>query len=809
MSRSRVRRARRRAYRKHRINAIMALCTLIVLPILLAAIGGFAAIGAILSDLPDLKNQGEVQNWQTTKIYASDGTLLTNLYYEQDRIVVPLSEVSKYLQQAVVAIEDQRFYKHKGYDPEAIMRAFVANLSSGHVVEGASTITQQYVKNTIITREKTFDRKIKEAALAYQLEKIYTKDQILEKYLNTIYFGQSSYGVETASLKFFGKRAKELSLAEAALLAGIIKSPNNFSPYTHPDKARQRRDLVIGKMLELKFITPEQAKQVISTPIQVKPISKPSTIAPEFVDYVKQELIKKYGENVVFKGGLRVYTTIDLKMQKYAEEAAWSTLNLPHDPSAAIVAIEPQTGFIKAMVGGRGDQKIKYNLVNSHLRQPGSAFKTFVYVTAIENGMSPFQTYESSPAKIKISPTQIWDVDNYVEGSGGPPLTIREALVRSVNTVYARLIMDVGPSKVVETAKRMGLTGQIDPHPAIALGGLTYGPSPLDMASAYSTLANAGKHCKPVAIIKVTDSSGKVLEEYKPNPEQVISEATAYIVTDTLQDVIRRGTGVRARINRPCAGKTGTASEYRDAWFCGYTPELSAAVWVGYPNGQIPMLNVHGIRVAGGTFPAQIWAKFMSKALSGLPIHDFSKPKKGIVDLLVCTETGLLANKYCPEIEYRPFVSNKAPKKKCTLHAKPSIMEIPSVVGLTEKEAKEVLDKMHYGHSITYQTDDKVAKGIVIEQTPAGSEKAIQGTVIQLVVSAGSKNQKIKVPDVIGSSESEAKQQIINLGLKVVDVTASPYLSDEDKQDKVVYQDPDPGTVLPYGQVVTIYVNRQ
>ena len=821
MSWSRTKRARKKAQQRRRIHAVLIAGALIIIPIISVALGSLAAVAMVMSDLPKLKGEGEVQNWQTSKIYAADGTLLTDLYYEQDRIVIPLSDVSPHLQHAVIAIEDERFYKHNGYDPEAILRALFANLKSGHVVEGASTITQQYIKNTMISRDKTLDRKLKEATLAYQLEQKYTKDQILEKYLNTIYLGQSWYGAETASIKYFGKRSKDLTLPEAATIAGIIKSPYYYSPYTHPDRARERRDLVISSMLRLNYITSEQAKEATATPTQVRPLSKPSTIAPFFVEYVKQELIKEYGENVVFKGGLRVYTTIDLKMQKHAENAAWSILNRPTDPAVSIVAIEPQTGYIKAMVGGRDFEKSKYNLATSHNRQPGSSFKPFVFTAALEKGMSPFKRYSSAPALIKIPGSKPWSVHNYVRGSGGALMTIREALVKSVNTVFARLIMDVGAVRTVDIAKRMGIMGRIKPYPAIALGGFSNGPSPLDMASAYSTFANSGKHCSPVAITKVTDATGKVLKEHKPEPKQAISEITAYLVTDTLQDVVRRGTGTRARIGRPCAGKTGTAQKYVDAWFCGYTPDLTAAVWVGYPRGQIPMRRVHGIRVAGGTFPAQIWAKFMSQALRGKPYRSFPKPKGGIVNVFVCSESGLLPSKYCPEVESRPFSSANRPHSRCPLHTKPSIVEIPSVVGLTKGDAVDKLRRNHFGSSVTYKVDSSSRSGVVISQTPSGGEKARQGTVIQLIVNAGpgsglssgssdqGTSQGIKIPNVIGLTEDQARQRLSALGLKAVDITASQYLPARDKRNKVVYQSPQSNTVLQYGGVVTIYINRK
>jgi len=807
MSRARIkRRARRRASRKRKIQAFVALLAVIIVSVLSTAFGGFVAVGAILSEVPDLDEIGEVKNWQTTKVYAADGTLLTNLYYEQDRVVVPLSEIPMDLKKAVIAIEDERFYMHKGYDPEAIARALLTNLSSGETVEGASTITQQYVKNTMVSTEKTFERKVKEAALAYELEKKYTKEQILEKYLNTIYFGHSWYGVETASQNYFGKSAKGLTLPEAAMLAGIIKSPNNYSPHARPEAAKMRRDLVLRRMEKLMFITPEQAKAAIESPVQLQPLTKPSTIAPYFVEFIKQDLIKNYGENVVFKGGLRVYTTIDLRMQKTAEDAAWSTLNQDGDPSVSIVAVEPSTGHIKAMVGGRDFENSKYNLATSHNRQPGSSFKTFVFTAALENGMSPYKTYDSSPARLKIPGGQTWKVDNYVEGSGGPPMSISEGLIKSVNTVYARLILDVGPEKVVDVAKRMGITSPMKPYPAIALGGLTNGPSPLDMASAYGTLANSGRYCEPVGIVKVTDATGKVMYEHKPDPKQVISETTAYTVTEVLQDVVKRGTGTRARIGGPCAGKTGTAQSYRDAWFCGYTPELSAAVWVGYPQGQIPMTRVHGIRVSGGSFPAMIWGKFMSGALHGLPRHDFAKPREGLTSVIVCSESGLPPNKYCVETEHRSFPKENIPSEKCPIHTSPSIVEIPNVVGMSEADAKATLDKLRFGYSISYKTDESVKRGMVISQSPSGGEKARQSAVIELTVSVGSDNDMIEVPDVVGLYQKQAKEKLIAAGFNPVPVRSK--YDNKIPRYKVLAQEPAPGTPLKYGEPVKIIVNK-
>lgn len=806
---SRLRRLRKREGKKgRRIRLAIILAVGIIVPLLLMAVAGIAVGAYAIGRMPKLKHGGEIQTSQTSKVYAADGTLVTSLYYEQDRVIIPLADVPPHLRHAVIAIEDERFYQHKGYDPEAIARALFANLQSGKTVEGASTITQQYVKNTMISREKTFNRKLKEAALAYQLEERYTKDQILEKYLNTIYFGQSFYGVETASLNFFGKNAKTLTLPEAALLAGIIKSPNVYSPYINPAKAKERRDLTLKKMASLKYITVTELKAALATPVKVLPIKKEQTRAPYFVQYVKDQLIAKYGANVVFKGGLRVYTTLDLKLQAKAENAAWTTMNKPGDPEVGIVSLEPKTGYIRAMVGGRDFNKNKYNLAAQGLRQPGSAFKTFVLVAAIEQGISPGAVYASGPVTLKL-PTGVWKVNNYTEGSGGPPMTIREGLIKSVNCVYARLVVDVGARHVADTAKKMGIVTPLEPYPAIALGGLRQGVSPLEMASAYGTLAQGGFHAKPIAITKVTDAAGKVILVTRPKLEPAIQPATAYLVTEILQDVIKYGTGRRANIGRPAGGKTGTTQYYRDAWFVGFTPTLSTAVWVGFPKAQVEMNNVHGIRVAGGTFPAQIWQKFMSAAVKGTKVANFSKPATGVTVYKICAETGLLAAAYCPDVVSRTFLTGKGPTATCPIHTLPAIVEVPNVVGLTEEAAVAALTEAGFRASVKYQTSPTVPKGKVIWQSPAGKMVAQQDTIVDVAVSTGPPGVKLQVPDVIGETAGGATETLQRAGFAVIQITATPYDPEPGKQNKVVFQDPPAGAMLMPGDTVSIYVNRK
>ncbi len=596
MSRAREKRKATRN-KKVRILSLLGLCTFFIMLVFTVAVMGVLASCA--RELPQLENQTANRRAQTSKLYAADGTLLTDLFAVENRVEIPLSDIPENMQAATISIEDRRFFQHKGVDVEAVFRALFINIQKGRIEEGGSTITQQYVKNTFITPERTLTRKIKEAALAYQVEQKYSKKKILEKYLNTIYFGHNCYGLETAAEIFFGKKAKDLTLAETALMAGCIRAPNHYSPYTHPDRATKRRALVLNKMVESGYITEAESEAANNEPIQLKEIVEKPIPAPYFVEYVKQEMLddKRYGStaseraNSLFKGGLRIYTTVDLGMQSNAEIAISSTLDRDNDPDAAIVCLNPKTGEIKAMVGGRDFREQKFNLAVQGRRQAGSAFKPFVLVSALKEGIPATKTYSAKTFTVEL-PGKDWTVHNYSKRSYGS-MTVREGTIHSVNCVYARMIMDVGPQKVVDTAKSMGIVTSLEPNPAIALGGLKIGVSPLEMASAYGTLANSGTYCKPFGIKKVTDASGRVIYESDNEKKEVLEPSLAFQATSILEDVIKFGTARRARIGRPAAGKTGTTNDYKDAWFVGYTPDLVASVWVGHAAKLIPMTNVH------------------------------------------------------------------------------------------------------------------------------------------------------------------------------------------------------------------------
>ncbi|MEA2503530.1 MAG: hypothetical protein QOG36_573 [Actinomycetota bacterium] len=574
---------------------------------------------------------------QTGHIFAADGSLLADLHGAINRQSVPLDQMSAPLKQAVLAAEDGGFYRHKALDFGALMRAAVTDLFAGHWVEGGSTITQQYVKLNYLGQQRTFGRKVQEARVAYQMERRLSKDQILELYLNTVYFGRGAYGVQAAALTFYGKNASELDATQSSLLAGLIQSPSAYNPDANPGSAETRRQYVIDRMQALGFLNAQQAIAVRSGKPKLIPPPVPNTIAykyPWFVETVRSYLFQKYGEELVLGGGLNVQTTLDPRQQDLADQTVAKILPNSADPYAATVSVEPQTGYVTSMVAGRDNGTEKFNLATQGRRQPGSAMKPFVLIAALEHGISPLTVY-NGPPQICLAgwlPTcQVNTFDNESFGS----ITLETATIFSVNTVYAQLIMQVGPANVVATANRMGVPGprwllpttagcrpagspgctaHLNAEPSLALGSNDV--SPLEMASAYATLANRGVYHEPKFVSKVTNASGDVLES-GPNPaRQAVDPNIVTQVNHILNEVVTMGTGTAANIGRPEAGKTGTASDYRNAWFVGYTPELATAVWVGYRDANQPLLNVEGVpKMTGGTIPAKIWATYMKAAL--------------------------------------------------------------------------------------------------------------------------------------------------------------------------------------------------
>ena len=641
-----------------------------ILAVLMVA--SFAA-GAYLVNLSKtLQNlavdEGSIRTARTSVVYASDGSVLAEWHGEQDRTVVPYREMPKHLRNAVVAIEDRRFYQHSGIDMEGVARALRINAASGETEQGGSTITQQLVKILFTDGKRTLTRKIREALLASQLSAKADKGKVLEIYLNTVYFGDGAYGAESAAQHYFGKHVSSLNLAQSATLAGVIRSPSRFSPTDAPKEALRRRNLVIAQMLDQGYVSASEARAASAAPLALSPPKSSGQVAPFFVEYVKQELIARLGADKVYSGGLRVYTSLDPSLQTLAETSA-KQLSDKGDPEVALVAVRYSTGEVLAMVGGRDYATNQFNLAVQGRRQPGSAFKPFVLVTALEKGVRPEHVFSAAPYRVRVT-DGVWDVQNYENKITQGAMTLRAATNWSVNAVYARLIMKVGPRNVVKTARKMGITTPLEANPAIALGGLRTGVSPLEMASAFGTLASGGVRVPSTAITRVTDDRGRQIYAPKPKPKRVLTRAVAVQAALMLHDVVEQGTGTAAKMGTWAAGKTGTTQSYRDAWFVGWAGDVSTAVWVGHRAGQVPMTRVHGIAVTGGSFPARIWKQFMSGAtqVRSEAVTPATENTAGQMLVRVCEDSMMLANARCPHTVEIYLEPGFVPKKTCTLH---------------------------------------------------------------------------------------------------------------------------------------------
>jgi len=623
--------------------------------------GGCGFILASFQSIPDLS--GKMPDAAaSTLIYDHKGELITSVHAVENRVPVALQEIPKDLQNAFIAVEDNRFFDHKGIDPRGILRAVWVNISGAGLSEGGSTITQQLVKNTLLTQEQSFKRKFQEWVLAYKIEQRYTKPEILEFYLNQIYFGNGAYGVQAASMTYFGKSVGELNLAEIALLAGLPKSPNYYSPFDNMEAAKERQATVLDQMVKYGYISETDSTEAGQTEITlIMQRQNTNQVAPYFVDHVIQRLSDQYGSKMVYEGGLKVYTSLDLNMQKAAEAAVNG--NLPSygkddqgitQPQAALVAIDPSTGEVRAMVGGRGDDF--FNRAILAKRQPGSSFKPFTYLAALENGYTAASVLEDEDFS-----SGSWTPLNYDRRTRGD-VSLRTALTYSLNIPLVRVANDVGMNKVLDYAQRMGITTldmANDQNLSSALGGLYNGATPLEMAQAYGVLANNGVKAEPLMILKVVGRNGEVLEEYSPRRTEVLKPQLAYLITNLLQDVISHGTGAGAQIGRPAAGKTGTTDGYRDAWFVGYTPNLVASVWVGQDSGG----TLDGI--SGGGTPAVIWRQFMVSAVRDLPSTHFTRPT-GIISVKIDPIDGLLADDKTENPIEEIFIAGTEPKKKTT-----------------------------------------------------------------------------------------------------------------------------------------------
>lgn len=651
---------------------------LVILLVLL--LGASVYLYQLSRTLPDVDMASEeFETARTSVVYAADGSVLAEWHAGENRTLVAIDNLPRHAADAVVAIEDERFYEHNGVDLHAIMRAFSANAEDGDIAQGGSTITQQLVKLMCTEGERTFTRKIREALLAYELEANTDKEKVLEAYLNTVYFGHGAYGLESAAKTYFGTSARNLTLAQSATLAGVLASPGTYSPRDYPEASVARRNDVLASMASSGLITAEERDEASAAPLEVAPPQDLPERAPYFVEYVKQELIERLGAEQVFRGGLRVQTTLDPAIQAQAEKAARTHLGEEGDPEVALVAIDHRTGAVLAMVGGRDFSQDQFNLATQGHRQPGSAFKPFVLVAALEDGVRPDEVFETEPYSVQVE-DGTWNVSNYEGQFPKGNLSLRDATSWSVNAVFARLIMKVGAEDVVETASRMGIASELEANPAIALGGLSQGVTPLEMASAFGTIAAGGMRTVPTGIVSVTDDRGEAVFEPEVIPERAIEEPVAVETSLMLHDVVERGTGVAAKPKEAwAAGKTGTTQSYRDAWFVGFSENLSCAVWVGYPEGQIEMTDVHGIPVTGGSYPARIWKTFVDGAVahSGSPVTPApidgstgSAPSASSDTVLVsiCPDSMQLANKRCPHPVEMYLDPGLVPEETCARH---------------------------------------------------------------------------------------------------------------------------------------------
>lgn len=609
-------------------------------------IGGSAAIAFFVVPIPAVVPEPTAGSQaQTSFVYAADGSLIATFHSEFNRELIDLSKMPKHLQHAAIASEDARFYRHGGLDVKSISRALAADIRARDTVQGGSTITQQFVKNSYIESPKrNVLRKVREALISAQVERTFTKNKILENYLNTVYLGKGSYGVEAAAKTYFNKHASQLTLSESALLVGVIPAPARYSPFDDPPGAEARRLQVIGRMEKVGFID--------ALPAQAARDDRPVLAAPRqevlrypwFVDALQRSIVQspKFGktraerEAKLFGGGLRITTTLDPKSQETAERTLATTLDKPRDPYASLVAIDPRTGYVRALVGGRDYREEKFNIAVQGHRQPGSAFKPFVMVTALEEGKPPSTTYNAPGKYCKLVGYKSKDgcVHNYGNAGFGT-ITMEKATANSVNTYYIQLARDLGMDKVFDVAKRMGISetsvrrDRETKNLAAALGGFTTGVTPLEMASAYATLGAGGIYREPKFYSVVKDGFGRVIEGGPSESVQALDSNVAANATKLLTRVIISGTAKKANIGRPAAGKTGTAQGFTDAWFVGYTPDLATAVWMGHRKATLSMTSVNGVRnVTGGTIPAAMWATFMKAALADIAASEFDVPGK-------------------------------------------------------------------------------------------------------------------------------------------------------------------------------------
>jgi penicillin-binding protein 1A len=788
---------------------------------------------------------------QTSLVLDASGRTVAALHGPEDRTAVPLAKVSRWMRLAVVDTEDARFWRHGGVDWLAVARAAARDLERRRVVEGGSTITQQYVKNTYVTGERTLRRKLAEAVHAWGLERRNAKQEILEAYLNTVYLGQGAYGVEAAAQTYFSSHADRLTLPQAALLAGMIRAPAAYDPFRHPRAAKARRAVVLARMERHGHLRPAARARAAAAPLGLRPGGPagagrpdgPAPLrAPWFVGWVLDQLLdpadhrfdalgtsRQARTTSVFTGGLRITTTLDLAAQAAAERAVARVIGRRRaDPYAALVAVEPGGGAVRAMVGGRdwwGDARFgRVNLATGAGgggRPAGSAFKAFALVAALERGIPPEAVFQAPDRLVVARPGRgaPWRVANY-EGHGFGQATLRSATALSINTVYAGLLLrlgggdaDRGARAVVEAAGRMGVASPLRPVPSAVLG--TGEVTPLEMASAYATLAARGRRATPFGVVRITGPDGRVLFRATPDTDRALRPGVAAIAADVLREVVDHGTGVGARIGRPAAGKTGTTQDHADAWFVGFTPGLATAVWVGYPQGQVPMVPPRTPRrVSGASWPAAIFAGFMRAALAGRPHGRFPRPDTSLVEVALDVERGCLPNRFTPAASVASvvYLQASAPTRTCREPDRPLPGVVPALVGVPLPKAAGWLEAAGLSLVQRLRVDD-AAPGTVLAQTPAGGARRAPGSPVELTVAVDRQGVgglgMVLVPEVLGQPEEAARQLLVQAGLgtEVMAACDGDPVHAAAAPGRVWRSGPAPGAQAPTGSPVRLWVN--
>ena len=777
---------------------------------------GFGLVTAIAGEIPKLDPRRQLEQEVNGYIYDSTGKReLAVLRGAEARTLVDYDDIAPMMRHAIVAIEDQRYWEHRGVDLRGIARALWQDIRQQKVVEGGSTITQQFVKNALLHDERTIGRKVREAALAWQLNQRWSKQRLLEAYLNTIYFGNGAYGVQQAARTYFGHGVKRMSIAEAALLAGMPANPTRYDPVTNPRQARARRAVVLQNLYEQGKITLAQLDEADSTPLpDPEKVRLPGIEGPaqHFVNYVKQQLIDEYGSSKVFGGGLKVKTTIDLELQTMARQAISKWLTTPDGPSAALVAIDPRDGAVRAMVGGNNYRKSQFNLAVQSERQPGSAFKPFVLAEALRQGISPATTFDSERQEIDLG-DRYWVVNNYEGGYFGSA-NVERATIESDNSVYAQLTMLVGPKRVAHTARRLGIQSQLDGVHSIGLGSEEV--NPLELARAYASFATGGRRIdtslkranQPRVIEEIRNEGDELVLANQPRGTRVLTAGQAAFVSSILQRVVVEGTGMRAQLDdRPVAGKTGTTENYGDAWFVGYTPQLVVAVWVGYPTTLKPMLTeFNGDSVTGGSYPALIWKTFAERALD----HMGAEPKYFPAPPALYTQARLVSHRMTPRGDRLLLDNGQCPSRRevvyfegqgpsAVANCRDDEVQIPDVRGQSLAKAEARMDAQPLSPELVFRPAEPLEPaGVVVGQRPLRGYADPFDRVILIVT----KPLHGVIPKLVGRSLDDANKRLARLELE-------PEIRwVEGKRDRVLQQRPKPGLAAAPGMKVSLVVAR-